>query len=74
MASQPDPASDTAAAVPETLGAPSEYADAAEAPQWVQAGAKLAACAPLALSAAAMALLVVLGLALCLLVAVVLIF
>ncbi|MCZ2096832.1 MAG: hypothetical protein AAGU78_11450 [Chloroflexota bacterium] len=73
MSAQPDPARDEPGTTPETIGAPSHYADAAEAPQWAQTTAKALACLPAALSMMSLALLALVGLALCLVIVAVLI-
>lgn len=58
---------------PETLGSPTEYADAAEAPQWVQTLVKAVACLPAALSMVSIALVVLIFLVVCLAVVAVLV-
>jgi len=74
MPIQPDPARDEPDTTPETVGAPTHYADAAEAPQWVQTGAKALACLPAALSMVSVALIALLALVLCLVIVAVLVF
>lgn len=59
---------------PEPIGSPTEYADAAEAPEWVQTAVKAFACLPAALSMLSVAMIVLALLALCVVVALVLIF
>ncbi len=66
MPAQTGPARDEPDTTPETVGAPAHYADAAEAPQWVQTVAKALACLPAALSMMSLVLLALVGLALCL--------
>lgn len=59
---------------PETIGSPTEYADAAEMPQAVQTAVKAFACLPAALSMVSIALVALLVLALCVIVTLALIF
>lgn len=62
MALDADPHGDP----PETIGSPAEYADAAEAPQWLQTVVKAVACLPAALSMVSIALVVLTILVVCL--------
>jgi hypothetical protein len=59
---------------PETFGSPTEYATAAEAPQWVQTAVKAFACLPAALSMVSVVLIALFLLALCVIVTLVLLF
>ena len=62
MALDADPHGDP----PEIFGSPAEYADAAEAPQWLQTVVKAVACLPAALSMVSIALVVLTILVVCL--------
>lgn len=59
---------------PEIFGSPAEYADAAEAPQWLQTVVKAVACLPAALSMVSIALVVLTILVVCLVAAAALLF
>ncbi|MCC6799594.1 MAG: hypothetical protein IT325_05735 [Anaerolineae bacterium] len=74
MPAQPDPARDDPDTTPEAIGAPTHYADAAEAPQWVQTIAQALACLPAALSLMSVALIALLALVLCLVIVAALVF
>lgn len=70
MASDADPHGEP----PETFGSPTEYADAAEAPQWLQTVVKAVVCLPAALSMVSIALVVLTILVVCLVAAAALLF
>lgn len=59
---------------PETFGSPTEYANAAEAPLWLQTLVKAVACLPAALSMMSIAFVVLIILVVCLVAVAVLVF